>query len=125
MNFFEVLWSIVVVFFVFAYLILLFQIFVDLFRDDSLNGWAKAVWIFFLLFVPYLTALVYVAARGSGMAARSARRASESEAQAAEYIRRTAGSQSAAEQISSAKSLLDEGLISNDEFGRLKEKALA
>lgn len=125
MNFFEVLWSIVVVFFVFAYLILLFQIFVDLFRDDSLNGWAKAVWIFFLLFVPYLTALVYVIARGSGMAARSARRASESEAQAAEYIRRTAGSQSAAEQISAAKSLLDEGLISNDELGRLKEKALA
>ncbi len=109
----------------FAYLILLFQIFVDLFRDDSLNGWAKAGWIFFLLFVPYLTALVYVIARGSGMAARSARRASESEGQAAAYIRRTAGTQNAAEQISSAKSLLDEGLITNDEFGRLKEKALA
>jgi len=125
MNFFEVLWSIVAVFFVFAYLILLFQIFVDLFRDDTMNGWVKAVWIFFLLFVPYLTALVYVIARGSGMAARSARRTSESEEQAAAYIRRTAGTQNAAEQISSAKSLLDDGLITNDEFGRLKEKALA
>ncbi|MER1995222.1 MAG: hypothetical protein ABTA24_01820 [Arthrobacter sp.] len=125
MSFFEVLWSIVAVFFVFAYLILLFQIFVDLFRDDSLNGWAKAVWIFFLLFVPYLTALVYVIARGSGMAARNATRARESEEQAAAYIRRTAATQNAAEQISSAKSLLDEGLITSDEFGRLKEKALA
>jgi len=125
MNFFEVLWSIVAVFFVFAYLMLLFQIFVDLFRDDSTNGWVKAVWIFFLLFVPYLTALVYVIAKGRGMATRSARRASESEEQAAAYIRRTAGSQSAAEQISSAKSLLDQGLITNDEFGQLKAKALA
>ncbi|MFZ3453121.1 PLDc N-terminal domain-containing protein [Arthrobacter sp. 7Tela_A1] len=125
MNFFEVLWSIVAVFFVFAYLMLLFQIFVDLFRDDSTNGWVKAVWIFFLLFVPYITALVYVIARGRGMASRSARRASESQEQADAYIRRAAGSQSAAEQISSAKSLLDEGLITNDEFGRLKAKALA
>ncbi|MFJ2507901.1 hypothetical protein [Arthrobacter citreus] len=125
MNFFEVLWSIVAVFFVFAYLMLLFQIFADLFRDDSISGWLKAVWIFFLLFVPYITALVYVTARGRGMAERSAGRARESQEQAAAYIRRTAGSQSATEQISSAKSLLDDGLISDDEFGRLKAKALA
>ncbi|MBD8043762.1 PLDc N-terminal domain-containing protein [Arthrobacter sp. Sa2BUA2] len=125
MNFFEVLWSIIAVFFLFAYLMLLFQIFADIFRDDSMNGWLKAVWIFFLLFVPYLTALVYVIARGKGMAARSVRRAHEAEEQTAQYIRQTAGTQSAAEQISSAKSMLDEGLITNDEFGRLKAKALA
>ncbi|MSR97530.1 PLDc N-terminal domain-containing protein [Arthrobacter sp. BL-252-APC-1A] len=125
MNFFEVLWSIVAVFFLFAYLMLLFQIFADLFRDDSMNGWVKAVWVFFLLFLPYITALVYVIARGRSMAARSAQRASESQEQAAAYIRRTAGTQNAAEQISSAKSMLDEGLITSDEFGRLKAKALA
>lgn len=125
MNFFEVLWSIVAVFFVFAYLLLLFQIFADLFRDDSMNGWVKAVWVFFLLFLPYITALVYVIARGRSMAARSAQRAGESQEQAAQYIRRTAGTQNAAEQINSAKSLLDEGLITDDEFGRLKAKALA
>ena len=125
MNFFEVLWSIIAVFFLFAYLMLLFQIFADIFRDDSMNGWLKAVWIFFLLFVPYLTALVYVIARGKGMAARRVRRAHEAEEQTAQYIRHTAGTQSPAEQISSAKSMLDEGLITNDEFGRLKAKALA
>ncbi|MBF4995099.1 PLDc N-terminal domain-containing protein [Arthrobacter gandavensis] len=125
MNFVEVLWSIIVVFFVFAYLVLLFQIFVDLFRDEQTNGWIKALWIFFLLFVPYLTALVYVIARGRGMSARSARHASETEQQTADYIRRTAGTQTPAAQISSAKSLLDEGLITSDEFGRLKDKALA
>ncbi|KPN18679.1 PLDc N-terminal domain-containing protein [Arthrobacter sp. Edens01] len=125
MNFFEVLWSIIAVFFLFAYLMLLFQIFADLFRDDSMNGWVKAVWVFFLLFLPYITALVYVIARGRSMAARSAQRASESQEQAAAYIRRTAGTQNAAEQISSAKSMLDEGLITSDEFGRLKAKALA
>lgn len=125
MNFLEVLWSIIAVFFLFAYLIVLFQIFADIFRDDSMNGWLKAVWIFFLLFVPYLTALVYVIARGKGMAARSARRAHEVQEQQADYIRHTAGSQSAAEQITSAKSLLDQGLITNDEFGQLKAKALA
>lgn len=125
MNFFEVLWSIIAVFFLFAYLMLLFQIFADLFRDDSMNGWVKAVWVFFLLFLPYITALVYVIARGRSMADRSAQRASESQEQAAAYIRRTAGTQNAAEQISSAKSMLDEGLITSDEFGRLKAKALA
>ena len=125
MNFFEVLWSIVAVFFVFAYLMLLFQIFAGLFRGDSISGWLRAVWIFFRLFVPYITAVVYVIARGRGMAERSAGRARESQEQAAAYIRRTAGSQSATEQISSAKSLLDDGLISDDEFGRLKAEALA
>ncbi|WP_312180716.1 SHOCT domain-containing protein [Arthrobacter sp.] len=125
MNFFEVLWSIIVVFFLFAYLMLLFQIFADLFRDDSMNGWLKAVWIFFLLFVPYLTALVYVIARGKGMAARSAHRMSEAEHQRAEYIRHTAGTHNPAEQISSAKSLLDDGAITREEFDQLKAKALA
>ena len=125
MNFLEVLWSIIVVFFLFAYLMLLFQIFADIFRDDSMNGWLKAVWIFFLLFVPYLTALVYVIARGKGMATRSARRMSEAEQQRAEYIRHTAGTQNPAEQINSAKTLLDDGAITRDEFDHLKARALA
>ncbi len=55
-----------------TYLIVLISIFVDLFRDGSLSGWAKAVWVFFLIFVPFLTGLVYLIARGKGMSERSA-----------------------------------------------------
>ena len=76
MNF----WSIVGLFFwsfVFiAYLFVLFAIIGDLFRDHQLNGWLKALWIIFLVFVPFLTALVYLIARGNHMAARPAQRRS-------------------------------------------------
>src|SRR5215218_9682144 len=57
--------------FVFAcYLIVLFQIVVDLFRDENLSGWWKALWIVFLIIAPFLSALIYVIARGKGMAER-------------------------------------------------------
>lgn len=125
MQFFEVFWSITIAFFFLAYLILLFQIVADLFRDDSLSGWAKAIWIFFLLVTPYLSALVYLIARGNGMAHRSHRAAAEAQSQGEEYLRRVAGTQGPADHISAAKSLLDAGTITEAEYAQLKAKALA
>lgn len=108
-----------------AYLMVLFSIIGDIFRDHTLNGWGKAVWVLFLIFVPFLTALIYLIARGSGMQKRAIAQAQEMQEQQAAYIRATAGSSSAADDISKAKSLLDSGAISQAEFDALKSKALA
>ncbi|GAA5195856.1 SHOCT domain-containing protein [Microbacterium jejuense] len=110
-----------------AYLMVLFSIIGDLFRDDKLNGWLKAVWIIFLIFVPFLTALVYLIARGNGMQKRSIAQAQELRAQQDAYIRSTAGtsSSSAADEIAKAKGLLDSGAITQAEFDAMKSKTLA
>lgn len=119
-----VLWFFWVFVFV-AYLMVLFSILGDIFRDHTLNGWLKAVWIIFLIFVPFLTALIYLIARGPSMQKRSIAQAQEMRAQQDAYIRATAGSgSSAADDIAKAKSLLDAGAITPDEFNALKSKAL-
>ena len=79
------------VFVFFAYLMVLFSIIGDLFRDSELNGWVKAIWIIFLIFVPFLTALIYLIARGNGMTKRSIAQATEMRKAQDEYIRATAG----------------------------------
>jgi hypothetical protein len=124
-NFWDVVWLMVGTFFFVAYLMILFQVVADLFRDAKLGGLAKSLWLLALVFVPMLTALVYVITRGQGMAERqrSARESAQADAEA--YIQRVAGGQSPADQIASAKKLLDAGTISPDEFARLKAKALA
>ena len=116
------------VFVFFAYLMVLFSIIGDLFRDSELSGWLKAVWIIFLIFVPFLTALIYLIARGNGMTKRSIAQATELRKAQDEYIRQTAGSAPAAtgvDDIAKAKALLDSGAITQAEFDALKAKALA
>ncbi|ANJ28447.1 SHOCT domain-containing protein [Agromyces aureus] len=125
-NFWSIIWWFLWVFVFIAYLMILFSIVGDLFRDHKLSGWWKAVWIIFLIFVPFLTALVYLIARGQGMAERSQRDARQAQAAADDYIRQTAGtSASPADEIAKAKGLLDSGAITAEEFAHLKSKALA
>jgi hypothetical protein len=107
-----------------AYLVILFQIVVDLFRDSELGGGAKALWIIGLIVVPVLTALIYIVARGGGIAARQRAAMQRAKSEADAYIRDVAA-KSPADQIADAKKLLDAGTISADEFARLKAKALA
>lgn len=123
-SFWDFLWYTLVVFAFVALLMVLFNIIADLFRDRELSGWWKAVWIFFLVLVPWLTALVYLIARGSGMSQRTlgAQQAAKQDTDA--YIKSVAG-KSAADQIADAKSLLDAGTITPAEFDALKAKALA
>jgi hypothetical protein len=111
-------------FFFIAYLIILFQVIVDLFRDSEMGGGAKVLWILGLVFVPLLTALIYVLARGSGMAERQRSAVKAARAETDAYIRDVAG-KSPADHIADAKKLLDAGTINADEFARLKAKALA
>jgi hypothetical protein len=112
-------------FFIFvAYLLVLFHIVIDLFRDRELGGFAKVLWFIFLIFLPFLTALVYIVARGGGMAARRRAEAQQAQSESEAYIRHVAG-KSPADQIAGAKALLDAGTINREEFERLKAKALA
>jgi hypothetical protein len=123
-NFWDFIWLIVSTFVFVAYLLILFQIVADLFRDPEVSGVAKALWLICLIFVPMLTALFYVIVRGPGMAKRQLAAIERNRAQAEDYIRHVAG-KSPADQIADAKALLDAGAISPEEFAQLKAKALA
>lgn len=124
MDFWDFFWLIVYGFFFVAYLLVLFQVVADLFRDRSLSGWWKAVWLLFLIFLPVLTAFVYLIARGRGMAERQNEVVSEARRETESYIREVATA-SPADQIAGARTLLDAGTITQGEFERLKTKALA
>ncbi|NLE81872.1 MAG: SHOCT domain-containing protein [Rhodococcus sp.] len=122
-SFWDFLWVIIVSFAFLAYLILLFMIITDLFRDHKSSGWAKAVWVLFLFLLPLLTSLIYLIVKGDGMAQRSASAARNMQEAQESYIRDVAG-KSPAEHIADAKALLDSGTITEAEFQALKAKAL-
>ena len=122
-DFWDFFWWFVFVYAFIAFLWLLFAVIGDLFRDDKLSGWWKAVWILFLVFVPLLGVLVYVIARGKGMTERSMERAQANREASDAYIRSVATA-SPSEEISKATALRDSGTISADEFERIKSKAL-
>ena len=124
-NFAQVMWEIFFVFMLVAYLLVLFQIVVDLFRDRKLGGFSKAIWIIGLLLVPFLTALIYIIFRGGGMAGRQMATIEEARKESEAFIRSVSGSgKSSVEQIAEGKALLDSGAISADEFAKLKAKAI-
>lgn len=123
-SFWDYFWSLIVIFAFIAYLIVLFNILVDLFwRDHKTSGLVKAVWLIFLIVLPYLTALVYVIARGRGMALRAQESAMAAKKETDDYIRAAAG-RSPAQEIADAKGLLDAGAITQAEFDALKSKVL-
>lgn len=124
-SFWDFFWLLLWTFFIFAYLMLLFHIIGDLFRDEDLSGWAKAAWIIGLIFFPFLIALIYMIARGKGMAERQMDVVYKAQADLDQHIEQVAKRTDPAEQIASAKALLDNGTISEAEFARLKQKALA
>ena len=128
-NFWSIIWIVIWSFVFVAYLFVLFYILTDLFRDRDLSGWWKALWIIFLIFAPYLTALVYIIARGRGMSERQMAAAKEARSETDAYIKHVAaggtGGKSPAEHIAEAKKLLDSGTINQAEFDQLKAKALA
>lgn len=125
-SFWDFIWYTLVIFAFVAYLITLWYIIGDLFRNKAASGWAKAIWMIFLILLPYLTAIIYLIANGKGMAERQQKAAGEAKAQADEYIRSVAGhtAPSPTQQITEAKQLLDSGVISQEEFEKVKAKAL-
>ena len=125
MSFWDIIWFIIVSFAFVAYLMILFNIIADLFRDRSVSGVMKAVWMICLVFLPFLTAIVYLIARGPGMAERQGQAVNQARQAQDEYIRSVASPTSPADQIAQAKALLDSGSITQDEYAAIKAKALA
>lgn len=123
-SFWEILWFSLWAFFFVVYLMALFAIIGDIFRDKTLGGVGKAVWLFFLIFVPFLTALIYLIARGDGMAERNMRDAKDAKVATDEYIRSVATA-SPSDEIAKAKSLLDAGTINQQEYEAIKVRALS
>ncbi|MBO1902532.1 SHOCT domain-containing protein [Leucobacter weissii] len=128
MSFWESFWAVIGWFFwatiFIAYLMALFTVLADIVRDEKLKGWAKAIWIVFLIFVPFLTALVYLVARGDGMSERNSQAVREGKREAEDYIRSVAQTDPAT-QIEKAARLLESGAISQTEYDQLKSRALA
>lgn len=120
----SLLWTVLSVFFMLMYLMMLFSVIADLFRNKESSGASKAVWVLFLLILPLLSMLVYLIVNGKGMAERSMAQQAAAEADVRQYIRQTAGT-TPADDIAQAKALLDAGTITQAEFDILKAKALA
>jgi hypothetical protein len=123
-NFWDILYLIISTFLFVTYLIILFHVVVDLFRDAQLNGFFKVLWLIGLIVLPFLTALVYILARGKGMAERQLMAIQQARSDTEAYIRHVAA-KSPAEQIADAKALLDNGTLTQAEYEQLKIKALA
>jgi hypothetical protein len=121
--FWDIIWFIFVAYVFFAYLMVMFSVIADIFRDRDTGGFTKALWIFALIFLPVFTVIIYLIARGSGMADRSDRGARAAQAQQESYIRDVAGTASPVTSLTKAKALLDAGAISQAEYESLKAKA--
>lgn len=120
----ELLWTCFVVFIMVVWFIILFQVLVDLFRSHDIGGFAKTVWVIAFIFLPFLSVLIYLIARGGGMAKRQAQHAAAVQQEFANYVQQVAGAGSPTDQIAQAKAMLDAGTISQAEFDALKAKAL-
>ncbi|MDX3076545.1 SHOCT domain-containing protein [Streptomyces sp. NPDC088354] len=131
-------WTMLLIFCWVLWFFLLFRIIGDLFRDHSLNGWAKAGWIIVLIFLPFLGVLVYVIARGKSMAERDQKQVKEADAAFKQYVRDAAGSGSGAaaagahgaagspvDQLAKLADLKSNGHISEEEYQKAKAKILA
>ena len=124
MQFGEFLWSLLLIFFMIMYFMILFSVVIDLFRNHQMGGFAKALWIIFLIFIPLISLLIYVIVYGKSMAERQQSAVVQAQQDQDAYIKQVAGT-SPAEQIAQAQQLLNSGAISQDEFNKLKTKALS
>ncbi|HEY7043283.1 MAG TPA: SHOCT domain-containing protein [Nocardioidaceae bacterium] len=124
--FLSILW--LTLFFIWIWLLIV--VFGDIFRSDDLSGWGKALWIIFIIILPYLGVLVYLIARGHKMSARAMQAAQQQDAATREYIRSVAGSGGGggggtADEIARLADLRDKGVITEEEFQSGKSKALS
>jgi cell division protein FtsB len=123
-TFWTFFWSALWFFFLLIWLMILFHVIVDLFRDKEESGLTKTLWLIFLVLVPFLAVFIYLIARGAGMAERTRQHQVAEKQQFDAYVQGVAGGTDPSDQIAKAKALLDSGAISQTEFDQLKAKAL-
>jgi len=124
-SFTTFLWSLIVIFFMVVYFMMLFSVIVDIFRRHDIHGGKKALWLLFILVAPLLGLLIYLIVNGHGIAERQAKDVQHSQQQFDEHVKAVAAGSSSADQIAKAKELLDAGTITQAEFDQIKAKALA
>lgn len=124
-SFGEILLVALEIFFFVIWIWILITILSDLFRDHELSGWGKAAWVLFLVFIPFLTALIYLIARGEGMRDRTIKAQADAKKHFDEYVRQQAGTGSAADDLHKLNDLKEKGALSQEEFDRAKAKLLA
>ena len=123
-SFGELLLLVAEIFIFVVWIWILFTIITDLFRDHEMSGWAKGLWILFLVFIPYLTGLIYLIARGSGMRDRAIKAQTDAKAHFDEYVREQAHA-SPADELHKLNDLREKGALSQEEFDQAKTKLLA
>jgi len=121
--FLDIFWSMIIFFAWVIWIWMMIVILTDVFRRRDIGGWAKAGWTIFLIILPFLAALIYLIAQHDGMAERSAKEINQQQAALDQHIRSVAGGATA--EIANAKSLLDQGAITQAEFDQIKQRALA
>jgi hypothetical protein len=112
------------VFFFVIWIWILITILSDLFRDHETSGWAKAAWVLFLVFIPFLTALIYLIARGNGMRERTIKAQAEAKQHFDSYVREQAHT-TPADELHKLNELKEKGALSPEEFDKAKAKLLA
>ena len=120
----DLFWTMLMLFLWFAWIWVVISVVMDIFRSDDMNGVSKALWTIFVIILPWLGVLIYLIARGDGMAARSMSRAAEQEQAAQAYIRQAA-QVSSADELTKLAQLRDSGVITEQEFNSQKARILA
>lgn len=120
----DLFWSMLWIFLFVIWIWLLISVFIDIFRAD-ISGWGKALWVIFVIVLPFLGVLVYLVVHGDDMQKRTVDRAMGQQAAQAAYIQNVAGSGSAADELEKLKGLHDRGVLTDDEFAAQKQKVLA
>jgi Short C-terminal domain/Phospholipase_D-nuclease N-terminal len=121
--FMDVLWSMIIFFFWVIWIWIVITVLMDVFRRHDIGGFAKALWVIFVVILPWLGVLIYLIVEHDGMRERSIKQAQAQKAAFDDYVREAAGG--SADEIARAKALLDEGTITQEEFDALKAKALS
>ena len=120
----NIFWSILEFFLWFVWIWLVVMVFIDIFRSHDLSGWAKALWVLFVVIIPVIGVLVYLIARGGSMHERAERQAVRQQDAFRSYVQQNAES-SPADQLTKLAELRDHGTITDEEFQRQKAKILA
>jgi hypothetical protein len=124
LSFGELLLLVLEFFLLFAWIWILITVIMDLFRDHELSGIAKAVWVFFLVFLPFLGVLLYLIVRGDGMRDRALEEQADAKKHFDEYVREQAHAGSPAEELHKLNELKEKGALSQAEFDQAKAKLL-
>lgn len=119
----EALLTTLAIFFFVIWIWIVITILMDIFRDHELSGWWKAVWVVFLIFIPFLTALIYLIARGSGMRDRTIKEQADAKKQFDEYVRDTAQT-TPVDELHKLDQLRQSGGITQDEFEKMKAELI-